>query len=59
MKALDHPDTCNPDCAWLVKYSRPVGDNDEVYGACAVSVIAQSANNEFGVPIVRCSECTS
>ncbi len=42
VKALDHPDTCDPLCAWLMT------DSDEPYmHACAVADIASSTGKQM------------
>ena len=54
MKALDHPDACDTDCAWFLSYaSGPFIATDERFGSCAVAVLAQGVDDEYGIPITK------
>lgn len=42
MKAFDQPDTCDKDCAWLVRLVEP--ESQKMYIACAIAVEASDCN---------------
>lgn len=46
MKAFDQPDTCDKDCAWLIRLVNPRKDPQKMFLACAVAVNA----SDCGIP---------
>lgn len=55
MRAFDHPDTCDAECAWFLEYdSGPFTASDRRFGSCAIAVLAQSQNPGYGIRITGC-----
>ena len=42
---------CTQECAWALRVIVPTYPKDETFMACAVAVIANGANCEYGIPV--------
>ena len=42
---------CTQECAWAVRMIAPTHQIDKAYFACAVAVMANGANCEYGIPV--------